>query len=147
LVDKIDAALFAASTTDGPSGLPSLTNVSEVDSGGTFSNYDHFAAAISASEEAGGQVGHFLMSPATALTLAKLKQSSDSNMPMLGTAATDALDRRILGVPVLVSAHCPDGDVWAMPTTTAFVVQSGGAEIAADTSVHFQEYMIAVRGV
>lgn len=148
LTAKVDAAFFANTTPNGPAGLLSVAGTSTVDSGGAFTNFDSFAAAIGAAEDAGAQVGAFVMKPSTALALAQLKQDSTSNLPLLGTAATNALDRRILGVPVLVSPAVDAAtDAWAIPKSAVMLVQRGGAELEIDRSVYFTSYSVAVRAV
>lgn len=143
----VDSAYFGNTATNGPSGLLSLTGVQSVDSGGAITTFDPFAEAISKAEEVGAIVGHFVTDPATALTIAKLKQATGSNMPMIGTAATDALDRRLLGVPLLVSPAVAAGDVWAIPQAASYVVQRQGTTLETDRSVYFTSRRLAVRGV
>ncbi len=144
---KIDTAYFGNTTANGPSGLLSLSGTQTVDTGASITSFDPFAEAISKAENVGAQVGAFVTTPAIALAVAKLKQATGSNMPMLGTAATDALDRRILGVPLIVSPAVGAGDIWAIPTNTVYVVQNGGAELESDSSVYFTSYRTAVRAV
>lgn len=147
IVSKIDAAFFGNTTTNGPSGLLSVEGVSVVDNDGSYSSFDVFAEAISKAEEVGATIGAFVTDPATALVLAKLKQATGSNMPMLGASATDALERRILGVPLLVSSAVTAGTTWGIPKAASFVVQRGGAELDVDKSVYFASYSTAVRAV
>lgn len=147
IVTKIDTAYFGNTTTNGPSGLESLTGVSVVDNAGTYASFDVFAEAISAAEQVGATIGAFVTDPATALVLAQLKQATGSNMPMLGTSATDAIDRRILGVPLLVSSAVTTGTTWGIPKTASYVVQRGGAELDVDKSIYFTSYSTAVRAV
>ncbi|WP_228374378.1 phage major capsid protein [Demequina rhizosphaerae] len=147
IVSKVDAAFFGNTVTNGPSGLESLTGVSEVDTAGAYASFDVFAEAISKAEEVGATIGAFVTDPATALVIAKLKQATGSNMPMLGTSATDALDRRILGVPLLVSSAVTTGTTWGIPKAASYVVQRGGAELDVDRSVYFASYSTAVRAV
>lgn len=148
IVAKIDAAYFANTTANGPSGLLSLTGVSEVDTGASVTNFDPFAAAISAAEQVGATVGAFVMKPATALALAQLKQATDSNLPLLAPDPADPARRSILGVPVLVSSAVDATTVaWAIPKAASYVVQRGGAEVEIDRSVYFASYSTAVRAV
>lgn len=148
IVTRVDAAYFGNTTANGPKGLLSLAGVSVVDTGASVSSFDPFAEAISKAEEVGATIGAFVVSPATALTLAKLKQATGSNMPMLGTAATDSLDRRILGVPLLVSPAVDAATVaWGIPKAASVLVQRGGAELDVDKSVYFGSYSTGVRAV
>lgn len=145
-VKKVDAAFFGDTTTNGPSGLLSLTTQT-VDDGGSITNLDVFAEAISKAGEKGAQVGWFVTDPDTALTLAKLKIGADYNQPLLGVDATNATERRILGVPLLVSAQCGTGDIWALPTDFNYVVEREGATLETDRSVKFTSDQLAVRAI
>ncbi len=62
-----------------------------------------FASAISKAEQVGAQVSVFVTDPATALTLSQIKTGTGSNAPLLGQDATQAGERRVLGVPLLTS--------------------------------------------
>ena len=57
----------------------------------------------------------FVTSPATALALATVKMGTDSNAPLLGTDATSATSRQILGVPLYVSQYVEDDAVGCRP--------------------------------
>lgn len=69
---RIDLAFFGNTTQNGPSGLLSLSDVQTVD-GGTMTNLDAFAEAISLAESVGSVTTAFCASAATVLDLAQLK--------------------------------------------------------------------------
>ena len=67
---KIDAAYFAAATpTNGPAGVGTLSGVSTVDAGANFSNMDWAEEAKSDAETAHATLTAFVAAPATALAL------------------------------------------------------------------------------
>lgn len=142
---KVDAAFFGNTTTNGPSGLLSLAGVSIVDTGASLTNYDVFAEAISEAEAVGAGVTHFVANPADVLALAKLKTGTGSNEPLLGTAATNALDRRVLGVPLLASPAISAGTLWAIDKSRVFTVVRQGATLDVDRSAYFSSDRVGVR--
>lgn len=142
---KIDAAFFGNTTVNGPSGLLSLAGVSTVDIGTSIASYDVFAEAISKAEAEGAQVTTFVANPTDALALAKLKTATGSNQPLLGQGATDALDRRILGVPLLTSSAIAAGVIWAIPRDRVTIVVRRDATLAVDRSAYFSSDRVGVR--
>ena len=82
LIRKLDAAYFGNTTTNGPSGLGSLTTT-VIDAGDAWANLDAFEGAKSAAETLHTELGAFVTNPTTALALASLKQTADSNKPLL----------------------------------------------------------------
>jgi hypothetical protein len=79
-----------------------------------FANLDFAAQAISKAETVGATVTAFVTSPATSLALATIKQATGSNQPVLGTDATSATNRQILGVPLFVSEFVAANTLWAI---------------------------------
>lgn len=149
LVRKVDGALFTATTTNGPGGLPGVSGVSTVDAGSAFANVDAFSDAIFTSAEHNGTITAFVAAPATAMKLAKLKTASDFNTPLLQPDATRPGQRQILGVPLLVSSQVStdDDQVWAIPKALTYFVVREKAEVESDSSVYFTSDRIAVRGI
>lgn len=149
LVRKVDQALFTATTTSGPGGLPGVTGVSTVDAGTAFSNVDAFSDAIFTSAEHNGAISAFVTNPATAMKLAKIKSGTDYNTPLLQPDATRPGQRQILGVPLLTCPHVAttDDQVWAIPQAYTYFVVREKAEVESDFSVYFTSHRVAVRGI
>ncbi|BCO36852.1 phage major capsid protein [Mycobacterium heckeshornense] len=149
LVRRTDQALFAATTPNGPTGLAGQSGITEIIAGTTYTNSDPFSDAIYLSAQHNGQITAFATSPATAMTLAKLKVGDTFNLPLLGPDPTSPGQRQILGVPLLVTPYIDDTDntVWAIPQTQCFMVVREQAEIETDASVFFTSDRIAIRGI
>jgi HK97 family phage major capsid protein len=112
---KVDAAWFANTTVNGPSGLSIITPSNVYASAAGFTNVDAFLEAVAAAENVGAKVNTFVASPATALDLARLKESTDSNRNLLQPDPTQPGRRVVAGVPLLVSPDAPDNVVWGIP--------------------------------
>ncbi|SBS78212.1 Phage major capsid protein, HK97 family [uncultured Mycobacterium sp.] len=145
LVRKVDAAWFANTTTNGPSGLGSITPTLTY-AGAAYANVDAFLEAVTAAESAGAQVNTFVTHPATALALAKLKKATGSNEPLLQRDVTVPGGRIVAGVPLLVSPHAPnDGSVYGIPKDRTFVVIRRDVQVVLDSSAFFTSDRTAVR--
>jgi HK97 family phage major capsid protein len=72
---KLDAALFTATTTNGPGSLPGVSGVSTVSAGASYANVDAFSDALYTSANNNGTITSWVTAPATAMTLSKLKQA------------------------------------------------------------------------
>ena len=88
LANKIDAAFFADTTANGPSGLLSVTDAQVVDTSAGITNTDPFAEALSLAETVGAAITSFFAHPNTVLTLSKVKKQTGSNEPLLGYDAS-----------------------------------------------------------
>lgn len=140
---KLDAAYFGNTITNGPSGLGSLT-ATAVSAGEAWVNLDPFAEALSNAEKNHTQVTTFACSPSAALELAKLKDFTTSNRPLLGPDPTQPGSRSILGVPLLVSPAIADDIVWAIPQRHSIVAPRRSASVVIDGSAFFSSDRIAV---
>lgn len=151
IVAKVDAAYFADTTANGPSGLLSVSGRQNVYAGVNPTNTDSFIEAIAAAENVGVAASDltFVTDPATALQLAKLKKlSSGSNEPLLTSDAASPTGRQIAGVPLLVSPHVPTAPskvVWAIPRSRSFVVVRAGTTLVTDSSAFFSSDRVAIR--
>jgi HK97 family phage major capsid protein len=144
---KIDAAFFGSTTTNGPSGLGSVSGVQAVDAGAAFANLDAFHEAISLAETVGATVSAFVTSPAVALALAKIKTGTGSNAPLLGSDPTAPTKRTIAGVPLMVSSAVAAGTVWAIPFQRTVLGMRKDVEVTTDTSAFFTSDRTAVRAI
>ena len=93
------------------------------------------------------QVSSFVANPADALALSQLKESTSSIRPLLGSDATSATRRVVLGVPLLVSSAVTAGTVWGIPKERAVIVRRKDVELDVDTSAYFTSYRTAVRAI
>ncbi len=101
-----------------------------------FANLDFAAEAISKAETVGAGVTAFVTNPATALALAKVKQATGSNAPLLGADPTAATSRSVLGVPLYVSASVAANTLWALDRSRVWLVLREDTTVEADRSVY-----------
>lgn len=127
IAHAIDAAFTANTTTKGPKGLLSLA-ATVVDPGASVSNLDAFISARYAAEANGAKLSHWLVSPATAEVLSKLKTlPSGSNQPLL-QFVEDGIT--IAGLPVLTSTHVDAATTaWGLDKTQVRFVQRKGTTV------------------
>lgn len=145
VADAVDAAFFGATTTNGPSGLGSITPTA-VDAGTAYASLDSFAEAISALQEKGSKATAFLVNPALALVLSQLKEnSSDSNKPLLQPDPSQPGKLVVFGVPLVVNKHVPDDVVWAVDSSRIVVVVRSDTRVETSDQVYFTSDRIAVR--
>jgi HK97 family phage major capsid protein len=109
-----------------------------------FGNLDFAAQAISKAETVGATVAAFVTSPATALALATIKTATGSNESVLGSDATSATSRQILGVPLYVSQYVAANTLWALDASRVWLVVRDDATVEADRSVFFTSDRVAV---
>lgn len=104
---KADAAVLSNDTT--PTGLLSVEGMID---GGTLAptDLDVLSDAITEVEANGGTVTHLVMDPKAWGALRKLKTSTDSAQLLLGSPA-EQTERRLFGIPVLVSAQMSPGSI------------------------------------
>lgn len=142
---RIDQAAFAGLAPPAPAGLSTLTGVQTYVNANAYANLDFAAEAISKAEMVGAMVTAFVAGPATALALAKVKQSTGSNQPVLGADATSATSRQILGVPLFVSEFVAANTLWAIDSSRVWLVVRDDATVEADRSVYFTSDRVAVK--
>ena len=81
---RLDAAYFGTTVANAPDGIQALAGVTTV-TGGTITNLDAFADAVSKAEVVWQHITSWVAHPNTVLTLMKLKDEANSNRPLLGT--------------------------------------------------------------
>lgn len=147
LTRKLDQALFTATTTNGPSGLPSVSGVQTVSAGASYGNVDAFSDAIYLAAQANATVTSFVTNPATAMALSKVKEQTGSNKPLLQADPTQPGQRQILGVPLITSPYVSTtgNAVWAISGAYSYLVIREDAEVETDTSVYFSSDRVAIR--
>lgn len=141
---KLDVAYFANTTTNGPSGLLSITP-SVVDTGASWTGVDPFTEAIYAAAAQGAGIDAWVTNPADALTLAKVKQATGSNLPLLQPDPTQPSRRMISGVPVFTSTAVGAGTAWGIPKDRVFVVIRNDVDLQVDKSAFFTSDRTAIR--
>ncbi|MEU7764356.1 phage major capsid protein [Nocardia sp. NPDC049190] len=144
LTAKLDAAFFAMTTVNGPAGIGSTTH-QLVDTSGGITNTDPFAEAISKAENVGARITSFVASPTTALALAKLKEITGSNRPLLGPDPSMPGARTVLGVPLLVSPYVTNGDIWAIPRDFTYTVLRNDTTLRISEDAYFSSDRVGVR--
>jgi HK97 family phage major capsid protein len=142
---RIDQAAFAGLAAPAPAGLSTLSGVQTYVDAGAFDNTDFAAEAISKAEQVGATITAFVTSPATGLALSKVKTGTGSNAPLLGQDATQAGQRRVLGVPVLVSPYVAPDTLWAVDGSRVWLVVRDDAQVESDRSVFFTSDRVAVK--
>ena len=144
----VDKAWLTATTTNGPSGLPSLTT-SVASAGGTFDDFDWAAAAISAAETLHSKLTSWVTSPATALALSTIHEygAAGSNRALLQPDPTKPGVRTIAGLPVLVSPSCAADTIWGIPQQHCIFVIRQPATVVSDGSAGFTKDSTFIRAV
>lgn len=141
---KIDAALFGKLNAPAPRGLGWVTPSTVT---GELTSLDVFADAIAAVAEHGSTVTGFVVNPADAVKIRKLKTGEGYLSPLLGQDATQATGSTIFGVPVVESTDVAAGTGWAMDARDLIVAQRQGVELAISDQPFFTSDRYAVRAV
>ena len=137
IIGQLNAAFLGDLAAPAPKGLASLTGTATAD--GALDNLDVFADAVAAAEAEGANVTGWLLSPADALTVAKLKDSTGSNKALTETP------RMILGRPVIVSAKATTGTIWGLDAAQVMTVLREDVELAVSDDAYFSSDRIAIR--
>lgn len=145
IAKKIDAAWLQALASPAPGGLLSVTGVSAVSAGSAWSSTDPFATAISAVEVDGGTVTAFVAHPADVLALAKLKAGTQLSTPLFGMNATTAVDRNILGVPLVSNNQAVQGTIWGISVDRVMTVMRTDVTLLVSADAYFSSDRVGVR--
>lgn len=123
---SVDAAYLANTTAKGPNGLLSIA-YSTVDTGASLSNLDPFVQARYAAVAAGSQLSSWIVAPATAEALSKLKIATGSNQSLI-QFVEDGIT--VAGLPVLVSDQVDAATkFWGIPKDHVVVVTRKGTSV------------------
>jgi phage capsid family len=158
---KLDAAFFGkrgATDTKAPRGLGDITGINTIAAGAKISNLDPFVEAVYAASKAGGSVlNSFVSHPDDALSLAKIKERSDSQRALLqsdptkggptGEDGTILPAATIAGVPLFTTPACPKGTIWGIPKDSVVVAVRKDFELTKNDSVYFTSDVTAVRAL
>lgn len=132
IAHAIDGSFFANTTAKGPNGLLSLAT-QVVDPGASVSNLDPFISARYAAEAHSAKLTHWLVSPATAEALSKLKVGSGFNQSLI-QFVEDGIT--VAGLPVLTSTHVDaDTVAWGVDKTQLRYVLRQGTTVERFPSV------------
>lgn len=143
IAKKVDAAFFANTTTNGPSGLLSLTGINVVDTGTVMlTSLDPFHEAKVAALADGATLTHFILAPDVALTLAKAKESTGSNKGLFENISDGTA---LAGVKVLVSTDVAAGNAWGVDASQVFAVQRTGTTVSKSVEAAFDYDAVQVR--
>ncbi len=124
-----------------PTGLLHLPGITD---GGTLgADLDTLTEATLGIEAAGGQATHVLAHPSAWAALAKMKGATGSAVPLLG-AGTQEAERRVLGVPVLVTAAMPEDSLLVIDSSS-IVSAVGQVQLARSEDAYFGSDVVGVR--
>jgi HK97 family phage major capsid protein len=143
IAKKVDAGFFADTTTNGPSGLLSVSYTTE--DSGTIANLDSFHDAKSAAIAEGAELTHFVLAPDVALTLAKLKVLTTGSNQSLVDSVDDGV--RLAGVPVLVSPAVAEGNAWGLDKSQIMTVRRLGTTVVSSKDAAFGSDATQIRAV
>jgi HK97 family phage major capsid protein len=139
---KVDAAFFADTTTNGPSGLLSLPGVNVVDTGSAIANLDPFHQAKADALADGANLTVFILAPDVALELAQAKESTGSNKSLFENVGDGVT---LAGVKVLVSVDVPAGNAWGLDSSQVLIVQRTGTTVTRSVDAAFDYDAVQVR--
>lgn len=106
-------------------------------------NLDPLIDVISTVESLGAHPTHILLNPMAWAKLLKIKTQTGSAEALLG-AGTNAADRQLLGLPVLVSEFMP-ADTGLVVDKSAIVSAAGDVRIAVSQDAYFTRDSVGVR--
>ena len=147
LTRKLDQALFANTTTNGPSGLLSLSGIIATTAATMDTVVDAFIGATYSVEANNGHIQTWVANPATAARISALRKATGSNEPLLGNDVTQPGARQLLGAPLITSPYVAANVIWGIDPTYSKLVIREAAEVLADSSVFFTSDRVAVRGI
>lgn len=139
VVTKGNAAYLGNSTA--PLGL--LNTVGITDGGAVGGNLDTLIDAVAGIEDDGGTATHIIVAPGAWATMSKLKKSAESEESLLGAGTADT-ERKLLGLPVLVTPAMPAGGVLVLDRSAVLAAQSP-LRLARSEDAFFASDVIAVR--
>lgn len=147
IADQVDRAFFGALSAPAPAGLESVTGLTTITGPAAWADLDPFTEAIATAEGKGTTVTAFVAHPDDALALARIKDETGSNRPLLGSDPTAPTRRVIQGVPLLTSPRVTAGTVWALPGDRTFIVRRQDVSLETSTDAYFTSDRVAVRAI
>lgn len=132
LARAVDAAYLGDTAAKTPSGLLSAS-YTPVDTGASITNLDPFVQARYASEAAGSKLTSWIVSPAVAEDLSKLKIQAGSNQSLI-QFVEDGIT--VAGLPVVVSDQVDAATkFWGVPQAHVVLVNRRGTTVERFPSV------------
>lgn len=157
---KLDTAFLGkrASDVKAPRGLGDIDGVNTIAAGAKITSLDPFTEAVYAASKAGGAIlGAFVANPDDGLTIAKIKERSDSQRALLqpdptkGDATTEAGTltpaATVAGIPFWTTPACPKGTIWGIPKDSVVVAVRKDLTLSKDESIYFTSDVTAVRAL
>lgn len=147
LARRLDAAFFVSGGTNAPAALDTATVVT-VDAAPT-TGIDAYIDAMAQMEADGATPTVVFVNPLDWAALAKVKESTGSNKPVLVTQSgpTLAATRSLNGLPVEVSSGVPQGTSYVVDGTRTVAVVRRDGTVESDRSVGFRNDIVVVRVV
>ncbi|AWG51481.1 phage major capsid protein [Mycobacteroides abscessus] len=143
IAKKVDAAFFANTTTNGPSGLLSLTGVNVVDTGTLkWESLDPIHQAKHDALADGANLTHLILAPDVALALATAKETETSFKGLLDNVGDGV---SLAGLKLLVSTDVAAGNAWAVDSSQVIVVQRTGTKIVKSDQAAFDYDGVQIR--
>ncbi|WP_062526053.1 phage major capsid protein [Demequina rhizosphaerae] len=136
---KANGALLTSAAS--PTGLLSTSGI--VDGGTLGTDLDIIVDAITSIEANGGEASHITIDPASWGLINKIKAGTDSNTPLIGAPA-DQTERRLFGLPVVVTASMTAGNI-LVSDKREIVSAVGPLYLAASPDVYFASDSVARR--
>ena len=150
IAKRIDGAFFGTAPANlnlQPAGLEFLSGTVTTIAANPALGIDAFIDALAAADNLGVDIASWVVDPATASALAKLKVSTGSNLPLFGTGAVNGIQRDVLGIPLRVSPYVVAGTAWGIPTSRVFGVIRKDVTVDVDRSAFFTKDQTAIRAV
>lgn len=123
---SLDAAYLANTTAKGPNGLLSVAYTG-IETGASLSNLDPFIAARFAAKAHGSDLTSWIMSPATAEVVSKLKVATGSNQNLVQFVEDGLV---VAGLPVVVSDQVDaTTKFWGIPKDHVVLVVRKGTKV------------------
>ncbi|UEA58382.1 phage major capsid protein [Gordonia otitidis] len=141
IVRSVDAAGLGNTTSNGPSGLLS-TAYSSVDVS-SITNLDPFIDAIYTAEAQEGSITSWIMKPATAQAILKLKKATGSAESLI--SFTESGDLSICGRPVVVSPQVDANTLaWGISGAHNVLVNRIGTTVERSKEANFLDYALVI---
>lgn len=161
LATQFDKAFFGArgSETDRPRGLGDVTGVTSQEVS-AWADVDPFIEATYSAASLGAPLTAFVANPTDAAALAKLKEETGSNRPLLslpavatpgtaeGAPVATAPKPLVGSTPLWMSQHVEPGTIWGIPSGQRVIVAiRSDVELVTSRDAYFGRDSIGLRGV
>lgn len=144
IIAKADE-LFLTGEADPTTGQAGILNQSIPEIGALDTGLDTLVDAVAATQAAGGNPSHILVSPDLWATIRKVKTGDGSATSLLGVGAADARPL-LLGLPVVVNRAMPAGTGLVLDSTD-IVSAVSNVESAISEHAYFGADSIAMRAL